>query len=91
MIFEKNPTIGIAIIAIYIVVKLSKKQYDVNKKLIKSQEKNAINIIFTIEKGCKEISKAINAVRYPKHELENEYETQDDPKVKIHTKNIYKY
>ena len=91
MIFEKNPTIAITIIAIYIAVKLQKKNYNANKKLIKSQEKNAINIIFTIEKGCKKISQAITDTQHPKNEFENEYITRNDPKVKIYTKNIYKY
>ena len=65
MIFEKSPTIGIAIIA--------------------------TNIIFTIEKGCKKISQAITEIHHPKNEFENEYITRNDPKVKIYTRNIYKY
>ena len=91
MIFEKNPLLGIAIIGICILVKFLKKEHDANKKLIKSQNKNTINIIFTIEKGCEKISQAITATRHPKHEFETEYGTTDEPKVKIYNRKTYRY
>jgi len=91
LIFQKNPTIGIFIIAIYIAYKIPKKKQDVNKKLIKSQEKSTFKLILTIEEGCNKISQTIIETRLQNNEMENDQRSHRDFNKKHYDSNIYRY
>ena len=91
LIFQKNPTIGIFILIVYILYKIPKKKKDINQKLIKSQEKNTFNLILTIEEGCTKISKAIITTRLPNNKMENDQRSHQDFNKKHYDSNNYRY
>jgi len=77
MIFKKNPLLGIAILAICIMVKFHKKKQIETQKIIKNQEYNTFKIIFALKEGFEKLRKAITAAKQKKLEMEI-YQTHND-------------
>jgi len=60
LIFEKSPTWGMFVIAVYFLIKFKQRKFNSNRGLIDSNEKNTYVTIKAINEGFEKIADAIS-------------------------------